>query len=209
MKIIFGTTNTRKIEDLTNISKKLNLKVQVLGLEEIGWNNSDIEETGQTLEENSLIKAQAIHEFCQKEGLNYPIITDDSGLFVDALDGKPGIYTARYGDDEIAQNPSLPKHQCIIKLLREMQGIENRKATYKSVVTVMYSDGTYFQEKGKSIASIAHKIEGEIKKPHFYAIVKDEKYNKIFSELTPDELQNTYRYQSLKSALQRLRNNIQ
>ena len=81
--------------------------------------------TGLTIEENSLIKAQAIYDFCTLNNITYPIITDDAGLFCESLNGEPGIYTARYADDELSLNPELPKHQCVIKLLRNLNNVEN------------------------------------------------------------------------------------
>ena len=120
MKIVFGTTNKRKKEDLQSIIDELGLDIDVLSMDDIGWDRGEIEETGLTIEENSLIKAKSIQSFCLDNNLSYPIITDDTGLFVDSLNGEPGIYTVRYADDEIAKDPSLPDYQCVIKLLRNL-----------------------------------------------------------------------------------------
>ena len=94
MKTIFGTTNKRKISDLLNIINSNQLDIEVLTLSDIGWDLEDIDENGSTLEENSLIKAKAIYKFCQNNNINYHILTDDSGLFVEVLNGEPVIYTA-------------------------------------------------------------------------------------------------------------------
>ena len=59
MKLIFGTTNKRKVEDLQNIINEMNLDIQVVSMEDIGWDRGEIEENGSTIEDNSLIKAQA------------------------------------------------------------------------------------------------------------------------------------------------------
>ena len=64
MKLIFGTTNKRKTEDLQNIINEMNLDIEVIGMEDIGWNRGEIDENGRSVEENSLIKAQAILSFC-------------------------------------------------------------------------------------------------------------------------------------------------
>lgn len=82
MKVIFGTTNERKVEDLRNQIKNLRTNLEIIGMKDIGWNLGEIEETGTTIEENSLIKAKAIHNFCQENNIEYPIITDDAGLFL-------------------------------------------------------------------------------------------------------------------------------
>ena len=130
MDIIFGTTNNRKKEDLQSIIYKMDLDIRVLSMDDIGWDRGEIEENGKTIEENSLIKAQAILSFCRDHNLEYPVLTDDAGLFVDALNGEPGIRTARYAKDEIEQNPSLPKYQGVIKLLRKLEKIDNRTKDY-------------------------------------------------------------------------------
>ena len=93
MKLIFGTTNERKRKDLQDTINKMKLDIEVISMKDIGWDRGEIEENGSTIEENSLIKAQAILSFCRDHNIDYPIMTDDAGLFVDALNGEPGIYT--------------------------------------------------------------------------------------------------------------------
>ena len=208
MKIIFGTTNNRKVEDLKKVVRMLNLNLEILGLTDIGWNLGEIDETGLTIEENSLIKATTIYDFCVQKNINYPIITDDAGLFCEGLDGEPGIYTARYADDEIQKNPELPKYQCVIKLLRNLDGKSNRNAKYKCVVTCMFSDGSYFQEYGESRGTISKEIIGELKKPYFYSVFILDEYQKVFSNLTEEELKDTYRYCALKKTLSRVNNDL-
>jgi len=204
MKVIFGTTNNRKVEDLNNLSKLLGIDLEILSMSDIGWNLGEIEETGLTIYENSLIKAKAIHEFCIENNFDYPIICDDAGLFCDALDGEPGIYTARYADDELEIDPSLPKYQCVIKLLRNLKNISNRDAKYKCVVTCMFSDGTYFQEYGESKGYIAEEIIGELKKPYFYSVFILEGYQVAFNQLSSDEIKDTYRYNALRKTLSKV-----
>ena len=204
MKLIFGTTSKRKVEDLQNIINEMNLDIEVISMEDIGWDRGEIDEDGSTIEENSLIKAQAILSFCKEHNINYSIMTDDAGIFVDALNGEPGIYTARYADDELEKDPSLPKHQNIIKVLRKMDGISNREAKYRCCVTVMSPSGNYYQEIGESIGRIAEDIIGEITAPYFYSIFILNGTNVAFNELKGDELKNTYRYIALRKSLKRL-----
>ena len=205
MKLIFGTTNKRKTEDLQNIINKMKLDIEVLGMEDIGWDRGEIDEYGTTVEENSLIKAQAILSFCQEHNIQYPIMTDDAGLFVEALNGEPGVYTARYADDELTENPNLPKHQCVIKLLRNMKAEKNRKAKYKCCVTSMMPNGEYYQEIGESEGTIATDIIGELKKPYFYSVFILNDTTVSFNELTPDELESTYRYNAIRKTLKKLK----
>lgn len=203
MKIIFATTNNRKLEDIKAVIKDENLDMEVLSMADIGWDRGEIEENGQTIEENSLIKANAIHDFCKDKNIKYPIVTDDSGLFVDALGGAPGIYTARFADEEIKQNPALPKWQAIYKMLDKMQDKENRDAEYRCCVTIMLDDGTYKQYIDKSEGFIAQEISEPIAKPYLYSVFIDKKSGIPFNKLHADDaaLRQTYRFKALKKAL--------
>lgn len=205
MKIIFGTTNDRKVEDLQKVVADLNLDVQILGLKDIGWNLGEIMENGKTIEENSLIKAYSIRDFCQNNNINLPIITDDAGLFCEGLNNEPGVYTARYADDEREIDSTLPKYQCVIKLLRNLEGITNRNAVYRCAITYMLPSGIYFQEIGESHGIIADKIIGKLIKPYFYSVFILDEYNKVFSNLNDDELSNTYRYMAFKKVLKKIK----
>lgn len=203
MKLIFGTTNKRKVEDLQNIIDKMVLDIEVVSMEDIGWDRGEIEENGLTIEENSLIKAQAIYAFCSEHNITYPIITDDAGLFVEALNGEPGIYTARYADDELELDSTLPKHQCVIKLLRNMNNKENRNAKYRCCVTTMMPNGEYYQEIGESSGTIAKEIIGELKKPYFYSVFILNGTTVAFNDLKGNDLEDTYRYKAIKKSLKR------
>lgn len=205
MKIIFGTTNDRKVVDLQKVVADLNLDVQILGLKDIGWNLGEIMENGKTIEENSLIKAYSIRDFCQNNNINLPIIADDAGLFCEGLNNEPGVYTARYADDEREIDSTLPKYQCVIKLLRNLEGITNRNAVYRCAITYMLPSGIYFQEIGESHGIIADKIIGKLIKPYFYSVFILDEYNKVFSNLNDDELSNTYRYMAFKKVLKKIK----
>ena len=175
MKIIFATTNNRKLEDLINIINDNDLKLEVLSMSDIGWDRGEIEENGKTIQENSLIKANAILDFCKTKGITYPILTDDAGLFVEALNGEPGVYTARYADYERSQDSSLPKHYALIKMLNNLSNCENRKAEYRCAITVMFNNGKYNQFKGETKGLIDTKINEPIKEKiidHFLKNVK-------------------------------------
>lgn len=201
-KIIFGTTNKRKIEDLNEIIKGGHFPAKVLTLQDIGWDAGDIEETGHSLSENSLIKAKAIRTFCNAHGIFYPIITDDSGLFVHSLNGKPGIRTARYADEELASDPTLPPFECVHKLLRNLGNATDRDATYKCVVTCIRPSGTYFQVSDRSNGKISQDIVGPIKQPYFYSVFILDSAQKTFNQLSKEELQGTYRYRALERTLE-------
>lgn len=201
MIIIFGTTNERKMEDVRNIIKTLNLDIEVKGLSDIFWDRGETPENGNTLEKNSLIKALAIYDFCKEKNIKYPILTDDAGLFVESLNGEPGIYTGRYADYERSINPSLPKYECVNKLLRKLEGTIDRNAYYKCVVTCMYPDGTYFQDSGISYGEISEKMVEPIIKPYFYSVFKPTNMDKTFNLLSGEELEDSYRYSAFKKVL--------
>ncbi len=204
MKIVFGTTNKRKKEDLQSIINELNLDIEVLNMDDIKWDRGEIEETGLTIEENSLIKAQAVRSFCLDNNLLYPVITDDTGLFVDSLNGEPGIYTIRYADDELAKDSTLPDYQCVIKLLRKLEDKDNRDASFKCCVTVMMPNGDYYQELGESKGYIKEGMPSEFKKPYHYCVFALTNFDKPFNMLTEEELKDTFRYKALRKALKRL-----
>ena len=205
MKLIFGTTNNRKVLDLENVIKEMNLDIQVLGMEDINWDLGEIDENGLTIEENSLIKARAILSFCLEHNISYPIVTDDSGLFVDALNGEPGIYTARYADDEREKNPELPIYQCVIKLLRNLEGIDNRSAKYKSSVTVMMPNGKYYQVGDESKGTIAYEVIGDLTRPYIYSVFILDGTEVAFNQLDDKTLYDTYRHKALRRALKKLK----
>lgn len=122
MKLVFATNNLHKLEEVRMI---LPPTYTILSLSDIDC-HEDIAETGTTLEENSLLKAQYIWD---KYGLD--CFADDTGLEVEALGGRPGVYSARYAGD-----PCTPAENRQ-KLLYELQGITNRKARFRTVVTLI------------------------------------------------------------------------
>lgn len=121
--IVFATNNRHKLEEVRAIVGHV---FNVLSLADIGC-NEDIAETAQTFEGNALIKARYVHE---KYG--YDCFADDSGLEVQALDNAPGVFSARY-----AGEPS-DSQKNVAKLLREMEGIENRKARFRTCIVLIY-----------------------------------------------------------------------
>lgn len=130
MEIIFATNNAHKLFEI----KESVSNYKVLGLKEFGI-NEDIPETGKTLKENARIKAQYIYE---KYGVN--CFADDTGLEVDALNGEPGVYSARYAgpDCNFGDNNE--------KLLRELEGKENRQARFKTVICLIIDGEELFFE---------------------------------------------------------------
>ena len=149
MKVLIATHNLKKKAELQRILTPLG--IEVVTADDIGINLTDVEETGTTFEENSLLKAQS---GCDESGL--PCVADDSGLAVDYLGGAPGVYSARYagehGDDEKNND----------KLLRELDGVplEKRTARFVSVVTCVFPDGKKIAVRGECEGKIAFERSG-------------------------------------------------
>ena len=143
-KIIFASHNKGKIKEV----KELLPGYEILSLAEVGF-NEDIEETGATFAENSLIKAKTIFDSCHAAAL-----ADDSGLCVEALDGAPGVYSARYAgeDGNDAKNRKL--------LLENMQGVANRKAKFVTVATFIDEIGVVTQAVGETHGTILFEETG-------------------------------------------------
>lgn len=151
MKILYGTGNKGKLEQMAKIIRLNNFDAEIMGLKDIGF-DKDIVEDGETFEENSKIKAVAIREFCEENNLHDVIIvTDDAGLCVDALNGKPGVYSARYAGDHAPQDITLNK------LLTEMKDVkfEDRTAEFVCVLTASLPNGEYVVARGEINGKVA------------------------------------------------------
>ena len=129
MKIIFATNNQHKLDEIRSI---LGDTIEVLSLKDIGC-DVDIPETGQTLEENALQKAQYIYDH-----YHISVFADDTGLEVDALNGAPGIYSARYASMEAgAHEASHDAEANMSRLLRELGENNNRRARFRTVIALI------------------------------------------------------------------------
>ena len=144
-KLIVASSNKGKLSEIAEILKG---KYEVLPMSEIGF-FTDIEETGNTFEENSYIKAKAVFDFC-----HLPALADDSGLMVDCLGGAPGVYSARYAGEQ----HSTPKNNAL--LLKKMDGKLDRKAKFVSVVTLIKEDGSVITARGETFGSILPEPRG-------------------------------------------------
>ncbi len=131
MELVFATNNKHKLEELAHL---VGAKFKLLSLREINCFD-DIAETADTLEGNAAIKA---HYIWDKFGKN--CFADDTGLEVDALDGRPGVYSARYAGED--QNSAAN----VTKLLGELDGKENRKARFRTVICLIIEGKEYFFE---------------------------------------------------------------
>ena len=169
-KFVFATNNAHKLEEVTAI---LGDKIELLSMKDIHC-SADIPETADTLEGNALLKARYIFE-------NYHLdcFADDTGLEVEALNGAPGVYSARYagGEGHDAQANML-------KLLHELDGKENRKAQFRTAISLIL-DGKEYLFEGV--------IKGEIIKEKrgdsgfgYDPVFMPEGYDRTFAELGND-----------------------
>lgn len=129
MKLVFATNNKHKLDEVRKITS--HHPVEIVSLTEINCFD-DIPETADTLEGNALQKAHYIQE---KFGLN--CFADDTGLEVEALNNAPGVYSARYA------GPGHDSEANMKKLLHEMEGKENRKARFRTVIALIWNGKTY------------------------------------------------------------------
>ncbi len=178
-KIVFATNNQHKLDEIRKITEG---KIEILSLSDIG-SNDEIEETGNTLEENALIKARFI-----KNKYGYDCFAEDAGLEVEALGNAPGVYSARYAGDACRDEDNIKK------LLDNLKGIANRKARFRTVIALLMNNEAYF-------------FEGEIKghiideKRGFAGFGYDpifvpEGYDQTFAELG-EEIKNRISHRSI------------
>lgn len=170
MKIIFASNNKYKVQEIQNQVPK---SIQIVTLDEIGC-TEDIAETGTTLEENAIIKANYITE---KYGL--PCFADDTGLEIDALNGEPGVYSARYaGEDKNAdKNMDL--------VLEKLSNSTNQKAQFKTVIALNINNEQHL---------FTGIVEGEIRNEKtgtngfgYDPIFEPEHLGKTFAEMSLEE----------------------
>ena len=174
MVFVIATNNSKKRVELDRILNPLG--IQAVTAEQAGVDLQEVEESGSTFEENAELNALAA---CNLSGL--PAVADDSGLVVDALDGAPGIYSARYAGENATDADR------IAKLLREMQGIppEERNARFVSAVCCVFPDGRKIIVRGECEGSIGQIPQGNDGFGYDPVFVTES--GKTFAELTPQE----------------------
>lgn len=173
MDFLIATHNMKKRDELQRILSPLG--VHVLTADEAGVDLTDVEETGTTFEENALLKARS---GC-KEG-KMPCIADDSGLCVDALDGAPGVYSARFAGEHGNDDKNNEK---LFSLLSDVPP-EKRTARFVSTVACVFPDGRELVVRGECEGKIGYEKRGENGfgyDPLFYV------GERTFAEFTPEE----------------------
>jgi len=144
-RLVIASKNPDKVSEIESILGEGNLTGEVVrGLD---W--PDVEETGVTLEDNALLKARAV-----VEAVGLPVIADDTGLEVHALDGAPGVHSARFAGEGAMYEDNVAK---LIEVLRDET---DRRATFRSVVALVFPDGVEVVAEGRLDGTIANEPRG-------------------------------------------------
>ncbi len=175
MKVVLASKNAHKLREISQITEKFGMELILqsqLGLE------LEVEENGATFEENSYIKAKAV-----MDATGLPALADDSGIAVDALNGEPGIYSARYGFDD-----TLDDWGRLLLLLKNTDSVPDgkRQAQFVCVITLLTPDGQRIQVRGEAHGELLRAPVGEGGfgyDPIFYY----PPLGKTFAELTAQE----------------------
>ncbi len=165
-KIVFATNNKNKLEEIRNI---LQNKYKVLGLSDIGYYN-EIPETGATLKENASIKSSTVYN-----KFKIDCFSDDTGLEVNSLGGKPGVYSARYAGENSTYDDNVDK------LLMDMENVNNRTAAFSTVISLIVVGVEHLFE-GRIEGEITLKRYGN-KGFGYDPIFKPEGYDVTFAEM--------------------------
>ncbi len=170
-RLILSTDNKNKAKELREILK--NLPLEILTKKEAGVDNLQVVEDGDTLEYNSLKKARELAEL-----VDNMVMADDSGLFVDALDGEPGVYSSRYGGED--GNDALNNRT----LLRNLKGRE-RTAAFRTVIALITENGKEYTVKGECRGRILEEPRGD-NGFGYDPLFVPEGYSETFAQLPAD-----------------------
>lgn len=187
-KLVAATTNAGKLKDL----RVLLTDFEIVSAADVGFLD-DVEETGETFMENALLKARTV---CRATGL--PALADDSGLCVDALNGAPGVYSARYSGQGMVANRQL--------LLKNLQGQTNRAAHFHCAMALVYPDGREYTAEGETHGVITTEERGQSGFGYDCLFLSDD-LGKTFGEATIEEKNAvSHRGRALKQLLAAMKN---
>ncbi|WP_312906428.1 RdgB/HAM1 family non-canonical purine NTP pyrophosphatase [Tissierella praeacuta] len=194
-KLVLSTGNQHKVEEIKNILE--GLSIEVVSKKDVGLGELDVVEDGYTLEENSLKKAKAL-----AEKLDYMILADDSGLFVDILNGEPGVYSSRYAGEE---GNDVKNNDKLLHELKDMP-LNKRTAKFKTVIVLITENKEIIVVSGECAGKIGFELKG--KNGFGYdSLFIPEGYNETFAELG-EEVKNkiSHRAKALENLKEALKN---
>lgn len=178
-KLVFATNNSHKLEEVSQI---LGETIELLSLKDIHC-DVDIPETADTLEGNALLKAEYIYN-----NYGFNAFADDTGLEIEALNNEPGVYSARYAGEEKSAQANM------LKVLEKLEGIENRKAQFRTAISLILDGKTYLFE-GVIKGTIIKEKRGEAGFGYDPIFMPDG-YDKTFAELG-NEVKNEISHRAL------------
>ena len=188
---VLATANPHKTREMRDILTALGFDVRARP-----ENAPDVDETSETLEGNALLKAQALALLTGE-----PTLADDTGLFVDALDGRPGVYSARYAGSDASDADN------VAKLLAELNDVPDamRDARFRSVIAVAYPDGGSFTVEGLLEGSIARSPRGSEGFGYDPVFVPAGASGRTLAELTPEQKNElSHRGRALRALAEKL-----
>jgi len=193
MNVIFATSNQGKINQVKEIFKLNNVVLNIKSEKEINF-NEEVVEDGKTFEENSKIKALTLKQFCDKNEIKYDmILADDSGICVDALNGEPGVYSARYaGKNKTSQE----KLDFILNKMKRYKTSDERKAHFVSVITAIFKDGKLIQTRGECNGHLADHYN-VICRLTYNPIFIPEGFDKPIGEMSEEEFKNVHNHREI------------
>lgn len=192
-KLVLSTDNKHKIIEMKHILRDID--IEVLSKKDLGLENLDIIEDGNTLKENSIKKAIGL-----KEKTEYMVMADDSGLFVDELDGEPGVYSSRYGGED----GNYKKNNDKLLLAMKDFPIKKRIASFFTTIALISEDGDIVTVEGECKGHINFKPRGDEVFGYDPLFVPDG-YDKTFAELD-SEIKNKISHRAL--ALEKIKNTL-
>lgn len=149
MKILISSSNKDKLKEIKEI---IGDNHELVTKDMIGLGDFDVVEDGQTLNDNALLKAKALYE---KTKMN--VLADDTGLFVDALDGAPGVYTARFAGDDCSYQDNVNK---MLKIMEDIEEMDKRRAQFMTSICFIKDDGKIFFANGRLDGYISREERG-------------------------------------------------
>lgn len=190
--LVVATGNSHKLKEISEIFTEF----EVVSQKEMGF-SGEIEENGSTFAENALIKARTV-----SKALNCIVMADDSGLSVDALNGEPGIFSARYA----GEHGNDKKNREV--LLKNMQDKEDRRAYFTSAVAIVYPNGKEIVVEGKTFGKILYEEVGE-GGFGYDCIFESDDLKKSFGEANSEEKNSvSHRFRALQALREKLKENI-
>ncbi len=170
MRFVIATHNPHKLEELSRILRPLG--IEAVTDRDLGVSLTDVDETGTTFAENAFLKAEAA---CKETGL--PAIADDSGLCIDALNGAPGVYSARYA-------PEGERKKTVLRQLRDVPD-DRRGARFVSAICCVFPNGDTVTSEGVCPGRIGHECRGQ--NGFGYDPIFEVEGGRTFAELSPTE----------------------